>query len=186
MVLLNAQGQIEWCNQTAASHLGFDAQRDIQQHITHLLRNPSFVAYMQQAQTDDALVIEGRDHQPEKPVRIAIQRHGYGEGKQLLLTRDITAVEQAEAMRRDFVANVSHEIRTPLTVMSGFIETLQTRHRDSLDFHDVSVWGVKSALQAAFDAGMRSADGAPKQPVHRSRKANGTHSINGNATALQA
>ncbi|MES2945599.1 MAG: ATP-binding protein, partial [Pseudomonadota bacterium] len=28
--------------------------------------------------------------------------------------------------RRDFVANVSHEIRTPLTVLSGFIETLQT------------------------------------------------------------
>jgi two-component system phosphate regulon sensor histidine kinase PhoR len=35
-------------------------------------------------------------------------------------------LEQAEAMRRDFVANVSHEIRTPLTVMSGFVETLQT------------------------------------------------------------
>ncbi|WP_439112069.1 histidine kinase dimerization/phospho-acceptor domain-containing protein, partial [Klebsiella variicola] len=31
---------------------------------------------------------------------------------------------RAEAMRRDFVANVSHEIRTPLTVLSGFIETL--------------------------------------------------------------
>jgi two-component system phosphate regulon sensor histidine kinase PhoR len=29
-------------------------------------------------------------------------------------------------MRRDFVANVSHEIRTPLTVLSGFIETLQS------------------------------------------------------------
>ena len=35
-------------------------------------------------------------------------------------------MELAEAMRRDFVANVSHEIRTPLTVLSGFIETLQT------------------------------------------------------------
>jgi two-component system phosphate regulon sensor histidine kinase PhoR len=35
-------------------------------------------------------------------------------------------LEQAEAMRRDFVANVSHEIRTPLTVLSGFIETIQT------------------------------------------------------------
>jgi two-component system phosphate regulon sensor histidine kinase PhoR len=44
----------------------------------------------------------------------------------LLLSRDITAVELAESMRRDFVANVSHEIRTPLTVLSGFIETLQT------------------------------------------------------------
>ena len=33
------------------------------------------------------------------------------------------------------------------------VETLETRNRDSLDFHDVSVWGLKSALQAAFDAG---------------------------------
>jgi two-component system phosphate regulon sensor histidine kinase PhoR len=43
----------------------------------------------------------------------------------MLLTRDVTALEQAEAMRRDFVANVSHEIRTPLTVLAGFVETLQ-------------------------------------------------------------
>jgi two-component system phosphate regulon sensor histidine kinase PhoR len=57
---------------------------------------------------------------------ISVQRHRYGEGKQLLLTRDVTLKEQAEAMRRDFVANVSHEIRTPLTVLSGFIETIQT------------------------------------------------------------
>lgn len=35
-------------------------------------------------------------------------------------------MEQADVMRRDFVANVSHEIRTPLTVMGGFVETLQT------------------------------------------------------------
>ena len=35
-----------------------------------------------------------------------------------------------------------------------FIETLQTRHRDSLDFHDVSVWAVQSALVAAYQAGL--------------------------------
>ncbi|MBM3273059.1 hypothetical protein FJY94_07445, partial [Candidatus Kaiserbacteria bacterium] len=66
--------------------------------------------------------------------------------------------------------------------------TLQTRHRDSLDFHDVSVWGVKSALQAAFDAGLRAAGGAPKQTVHRVRKVTATHqtSGNGSAAALQA
>jgi hypothetical protein len=34
------------------------------------------------------------------------------------------------------------------------IETLETRHRDSLDFHDVGVWCVRDALQAAFDAGV--------------------------------
>jgi len=59
-------------------------------------------------------------------VRLSLQLHPYGEGQQLLLSRDVTALQQADAMRRDFVANVSHEIRTPLTVLSGFVETLQT------------------------------------------------------------
>ncbi len=39
-----------------------------------------------------------------------------------------------------------------------FIETLETQHSDRLDFHDVSVWGVKSALQAAYEAGRKAAN----------------------------
>ncbi len=38
---------------------------------------------------------------------------------------DLTQQEQAESIRRDFVANVSHELRTPLTALVGFIETLK-------------------------------------------------------------
>lgn len=38
-----------------------------------------------------------------------------------------------------------------------FIETLETRKSDSLDFHDVSVWAIKTALQAAFEAGRNAA-----------------------------
>ena len=38
-----------------------------------------------------------------------------------------------------------------------FIETLETRRSDSLDFHDVSVWAIKTALQAAFEAGRNAA-----------------------------
>ena len=38
-----------------------------------------------------------------------------------------------------------------------FVETLESRNMDSLDFHDVSVRGIKSALQAAFDAGKQAA-----------------------------
>lgn len=30
----------------------------------------------------------------------------------------------------------------------------KTRKSDSLDFHDVSVWGVKEALIAAYQAGL--------------------------------
>jgi hypothetical protein len=44
-----------------------------------------------------------------------------------------------------------------------FIETLETRHSDRLDFHDVSVWGIKSALEAAFEAGRKAATPVPQQ-----------------------
>jgi two-component system phosphate regulon sensor histidine kinase PhoR len=126
VVMLDANAQIEWCNQTAATQLGIHPERDVMQRIGNLLRDPVFTAYMAVEQPVEPVVIAGRKHLVERPVRISVQRHRYGEGKQLLLTRDVTMLEQAEAMRRDFVANVSHEIRTPLTVMTGFVETLQT------------------------------------------------------------
>jgi hypothetical protein len=38
-----------------------------------------------------------------------------------------------------------------------FIETLETRNSDRMDFHEVSVWAVKSALMAAYEAGWQAA-----------------------------
>ncbi|WP_425287682.1 DUF6900 domain-containing protein [Pseudomonas indica] len=38
-----------------------------------------------------------------------------------------------------------------------FIDNLETRNSDRLDFHEVSVWGVKSALIAAYEAGRQAA-----------------------------
>lgn len=38
---------------------------------------------------------------------------------------DLTALEQTERMRADFVANVSHELKTPLAGLIGYIETLR-------------------------------------------------------------
>ncbi len=36
------------------------------------------------------------------------------------------------------------------------IETLETRNRDRLDFHDVAVWAIRAALEEAFEAGRRA------------------------------
>ena len=126
VVLLDAQGRIEWCNQMAASQFGFDAQRDVMQSIGNLVRDPDFTAYFGAQDFSRDVVLEGRFSTPSRPVRISVHLHPYGDGRTLLLSRDVTALEQADAMRRDFVANVSHEIRTPLTVLTGFVETLQT------------------------------------------------------------
>jgi hypothetical protein len=37
------------------------------------------------------------------------------------------------------------------------LETLETRRSDGLDFHDLAVWQIKQALQAAYEAGRASA-----------------------------
>lgn len=126
VVLLDAQDRIEWCNQMATEHFGFDARRDVLQHIVNLVRVPAFKTYIAANDFSHDVVIPGSTSVPGRPVNLSVHAHSYGKGRKLLLSRDITAIELAEAMRRDFVANVSHEIRTPLTVLSGFIETLQT------------------------------------------------------------
>lgn len=40
------------------------------------------------------------------------------------------------------------------------IETLDTRKMDDLDFHDVAVWDIKAALEAAYAAGVRQTNRA--------------------------
>ncbi len=36
------------------------------------------------------------------------------------------------------------------------LDTLETRKMDELDFHDMSVWQLKDALEAAYEAGCRT------------------------------
>jgi hypothetical protein len=47
------------------------------------------------------------------------------------------------------------------------LETLETRNSDSLDFHDVSVWSIRAALEAAFAAGQAAARGTGQQPAEQ-------------------
>lgn len=43
----------------------------------------------------------------------------------LVCIEDVTLLERADVMRRDFVANVSHELRSPLASLLGLVETLR-------------------------------------------------------------
>lgn len=126
VVLLDASGRIEWSNLTAATHLGFDPQQDLGQYVRNLVRAPAFVAYMDVGNFGHEIQIDGPGPRPSQPSKISLQIHPYGKKRKLMISRDVTAVQLAETMRRDFVANVSHEIRTPLTVLSGFVETMQS------------------------------------------------------------
>ena len=43
------------------------------------------------------------------------------------------------------IEKIAHEILD--------LETLETRNMDSLDFHDLAVWEIRKALEAAYNAG---------------------------------
>lgn len=36
------------------------------------------------------------------------------------------------------------------------VDTLETRNNDNLDFYDISVWGLKAALEAALEAAYKA------------------------------
>jgi two-component system phosphate regulon sensor histidine kinase PhoR len=133
VVILDADNRIEWCNDTAAAHLGLDARADAGQPIANLVRDPHFVAYLGEAPRGTPAPIQvalGNDRVH------ALQVIPYAQAQKLLLTRDVTQAERLETMRRDFVANVSHELRTPLTVLVGFLETVQELKLDPQRLRD--------------------------------------------------
>jgi two-component system phosphate regulon sensor histidine kinase PhoR len=120
-MLLDAADHITWISTSAANHFGLDPQRDLQQRVTNLIRQPAFVQYLSAGDYREGVkcpMASGAHNW------LQIHVKEYGDGLKLVLSQDITERERADHMRRDFVANVSHEIRTPLTVLSGFIETM--------------------------------------------------------------
>ena len=121
VLLLGPADEIEWCNARSAEHFGIDPERDKRQRVTNLIRSPAFVSYLQAGTFAEPVSFQ----EPRGRGQLQVQIRRYGSNSKLVLSQDMTERERAEAMRRDFVANVSHEIRTPLTVLSGFLETMR-------------------------------------------------------------
>lgn len=129
VILLDAQQRIEWCNATAERYLSVSLQRDAGIQITQLVRQPAFVAMMRGASQDNSVVLRmGSERALLSILSIPFNSHG-----QMLVIRDVSQMERASAILRDFVANVSHELRTPLTVIVGYLELLSSGPAPSLE-----------------------------------------------------
>ncbi|MCC6160718.1 MAG: phosphate regulon sensor histidine kinase PhoR [Nitrosomonas sp.] len=145
VVILGDQDQIEWCNSAAELHLGLNLGMDTGQHITRMVRQVRFVAYLEAGDFSKPFLLkQSRLHD----ALLLIQIVPYGDREKLLISRDVTRFEKIEIMRRDFIANVSHELRTPLTVIGGFLETL-------LEDNKISGEMEKNALRLMSDQATR-------------------------------
>lgn len=136
-VLIAPSERIEGANLPAAALFGHDGTG---RHYITVLRQPATLDAVE-ATLRDGLPREarylgsegGRDTTWRTTVR---EVPGNGRRRVLVTFEDMTAVEEAGQIRRDFVANVSHELRTPLTALLGFVETLRGPARDDAAARD--------------------------------------------------
>ncbi len=123
--------RIEAVNAAAQRLFGTDGTG---RHYITALRQPSVLDAVEQVLRDgqtrqSRYLATANAHDTTWQVTVAALAMPQGQGV-LLSFEDISAVEVASQMRRDFVANVSHELRTPLTAVLGFVETLKGAARD--------------------------------------------------------
>lgn len=122
VISVDPLGNLQWWNYAAAELAQLQSPEDQGRNITHLIREPEFVAYFSRG--DFQRPYELRPIQNN--VRTMLQIHVALFGDQrLLLIRDISRLHHLQQVRTDFIANVSHELRTPLTVLKGYLETFQ-------------------------------------------------------------
>ncbi len=128
LVLIGADARIGAMNARACALFGADGTG--RHHVT-VLRQPALLEAI------EAALVAGRtgearylDPSPGSEGAYRVTVAPVEAAGVLVSFEDVTDLERATQMRRDFVANVSHELKTPLTALLGFIETLRGPARD--------------------------------------------------------
>lgn len=132
VLLVDAGRVVTRTNPAARAVLG---DRALGRDLSHSLRHPDALRAV------DAVLADGGQHGVEVALPVptarafdlqAVAAPG-GQPGALVLMRDVTAIQQNERMRADFVSNVSHELRSPLATLIGFVETLRGPAADDPD-----------------------------------------------------
>ncbi len=128
VVLIDGEGRVVHMNPPARELAG----GGVGQPYVSVLRQPAVLEAIEQAlrgkRGEARHMRAGQGH--ETVYRVTAVPLAGGKTHVLASFEDVSHIEEAEQMRRDFVANVSHELRSPLTALVGFIDTLRGPARD--------------------------------------------------------
>ena len=130
VIVMDAESHVEWANEKASEYLGIRSSRDRGQRLSHIFRQPELLDFLAQEDKDN----------PQKSLLIAspvnadisleIRITRYAGSSLLLVAGNVTDIQRANRMRKDFIANASHELRTPITVISGYLEAIDSDAED--------------------------------------------------------
>ena len=130
VVAVNAAGQVSWSN-AVMQRIAPGAVRAGKALVVSV-RDPEVLLCVESA-LRDRTIRSGRAISVVPGRVFVVSAAPTPDGGAVAVLHDVTKIEHADKMRRDFVANVSHELRTPLTSISGYVETLL---EESIDLPD--------------------------------------------------
>ncbi len=121
-LLLNPEHEIEWCNEPARYLLNIRSPHDLGHRISNLLRDPEFLKYLGKPDSREYVEI---DAPSDLQITVQVKLVTIGDGRLLLIARNVSDQKQLQESLKNFVANASHELKSPLTVISGHLEMLE-------------------------------------------------------------
>lgn len=156
LLMVNKNGMIIGANR--AVRLLFEI--DISNHDIHeIIDDKAFYVALDKILTQESrhedlrLCLSNLKQKPKFHINITtLPWFARGEVVAVVSFYDLRKMLQFEQMQQDFVANASHELRTPLSIISGFIETLQTSAKDDAKARDkfLQVMGEQTVYMSAL------------------------------------
>ena len=138
VVAVDGTGAVVYANEAASSVLREDASAALGRPLLAVLRDHEIHALVSRALGSEAEISSAVIRQEERHYQATARPlTGGGLWEAVLVMHDVTAANDAEQTRREFVANVSHELRTPLATIAAAAETLELGlgEEDSHRFH---------------------------------------------------
>ncbi|MBR3502231.1 MAG: hypothetical protein IKO06_04925 [Alphaproteobacteria bacterium] len=139
IIMLDGEGNITGSNFPARRLLGEDIlSRNIDKLFSTSIFINSIDNVLKNQSSSESLVFHAPEYNNRQLYAHITKLPEYAKGRAVAVVSlyDISKALTLEKMQSDFVANASHELRTPLSVISGFIETLQTSAHDDADARD--------------------------------------------------
>ena len=138
ILILDGQGNITGSNLAARNLLGEDIEN---RNIDTIFFTNIFIASVEKIlknkSASESLIFHASQLNKRLYAHITkLPSYLSGRAIAAISLYDVSKALSLEKMQSDFVANASHELKTPLSVISGFIETLQTSAHDDDDAKD--------------------------------------------------